>query len=155
MKKVILPGLVLLALSIPTLAARSGTRKLDGRFERADLDANGELTDIEFRATQSKKASIALSLHRFNYTDVNDDGIVTLTEFRASRGGVTGGKPNKAETFILCDADDSLTLDPEEYSNSRSTSTPWTKVLKGFDKQDKDDDALLTTREFGIRRFPL
>ena len=79
MKQVILPGLVLLALSIPTLAARNGTRKLDGRFERADLDANGELTDIEFRATQSKKASIALSLHRFNYTDVNDDGIVTLT----------------------------------------------------------------------------
>ena len=110
---------------------------------------------VEFRATQSKKASVALASHRFNYADVNNDGVVDLTEFPASRGGRTGGKPNKIEIFILCDADDSLSLDPEEYSDSLAATTPWTKVLKAFSKRDKDDNGVLSTREFGIRRFPL
>ena len=155
MKQAILPALLLLALGATTASARNGTRKIDAKFERADLDVNGELTPVEFRATQSKKASVALASHRFNYADVNDDGVVDLTEFRASRGGRTGGKPNKVETFILCDADDSLSLDPEEYSDSLAATTPWTKVLKAFGKRDKDDNGVLSTREFGIRRFPL
>jgi hypothetical protein len=153
MNKAFLPGILILALSAPIASAKS--RKLNGKFDRADINSDNQLDALEFQATQTKKLSVAYSLFRFQRTDTNDDNFVSLEEFLASRGGITGGKPTKIDLFLLADADDNDVLDPEEYADTLSPGVPWPKVLKAFAKRDKDDNGELTPREFGIRRgFP-
>ena len=146
-------SLLVLALSALALQARSGTRKLDGKFERADINNDNLLDPAEFQATQTKKISLAYSLFRFNKTYINDDSFVDLAEFRATRGGLTGGKPTKLDLFLLADADDDNFLDPNEYGDTLPPGIAWPKALKAFDKRDKSEDGLLTPREFGIRNF--
>lgn len=153
MKKAILPGILVLALCAPVASAK--TRKLDGKFERADINNDNQLDPTEFQATQTKKLSKAYSLFRFQKTDTNTDSFVSLEEFRASRGGITGGKPTRTQLFILADANDDNLLDPTEHSATLPPGLAWPRVLKNFDKRDKSDDGNLTPREFGIRNFPL
>lgn len=153
MNKAILPGLLILALSAPMASAKA--RKLNAKFDRADINTDNQLDALEFQATQTKKVSVAYSLFRFKKTDTNDDDFVSLEEFLASRGGITGGKPTRIDLFLLADADENDVLDPEEYSDTLSPGTPWPKVVKAFSKRDKSDDGELTPREFGIRQgFP-
>lgn len=154
MKKAILPSILVLALSAP-LAHAEKTRKLDGKFERADINNDNQLDKVEFQATQPKKLSVAYSLFRFLHTDTNDDGFVSIEEFRVSRGGLTGGKPTKIEIFILADLNDDTLLDPSEYADTLVAGVSWPKALKAFDKRDKSNDGDLTPREFGIKNFPL
>ncbi|WP_035612121.1 hypothetical protein [Haloferula sp. BvORR071] len=149
MKKAILPAL--LALAIVTPGAQAGTRKLDGKFNRADINADHQLSPAEFQATQSKRISVAYSLFRFNKTDTNNDGFVSLEEFRISRGGISGGKPTKMDIFLLADADDDDVLDPTEYVNTLPSGSAYPKALRSFDKKDKDNTGTLTPTEFGIR----
>ncbi len=154
MNKAIFPGILILALSAPMASAQA--RKLNAKFDRADIDSDNQLSPIEFQATQSKRVSVAYSLFRFQKTDTNDDNFVSLEEFLASRGGITGGKPTRLELYLLADADENELLGPEEYADTLKPGVPWPKALKAFDKRDKDDNGELTTREFGIRRggFP-
>jgi len=149
----ILAALILGATSPLATAAKAS--KLDKKFERADVDNDERLSTTEFLATQDRKISEVASRFRFNAADVNDNGFVELVEFRASRAGVSGGKPSRAETFTLADLDDDGFLDPVEYSKTLSQLTPFPKALKAFDKRDKDDDGELSAREFGLRRSPL
>jgi Ca2+-binding EF-hand superfamily protein len=156
MKKALLLTLLAAAVAAPVAeAARPSNRKIDALFNLVDVNDDNLLDELEFFATQGKKASAAFSRFRFNKTDVNDDGFVDLTEFRATRAGAASGRPTLVEIFILCDQDDSGTLDPLEYSESLRQRTPWSKVLLAFGKRDRDDSGGLTPREFGIRRFPL
>ena len=156
MNKAILPGILILALSAPMASAKA--RKLNGKFDRADINSDNQLDALEFQATQTKRLSVAYSLFRFQKTDTNDDNLVSIEEFIASRGGITGGKPTRLDLFLLADANEDEVLDPEEYSDTLSPGVPWPKVLKAFAKRDKSDDGELTPREFGIRQgspFPL
>ena len=156
MKKALLLTLLAAAVSAPVAeAGRASNRKIDALFNLVDVNDDNLLDELEFFATQSRKASVAFSRFRFNKTDVNDDGSVDLTEFRATRAGATSGRPNLVEIFLLCDQDDSGTLDPLEYSDSLRQRTPWPRVLLAFGRRDRDDSGDLTPREFGIRRFPV
>ena len=152
MKKAILPALLVLALAAPAVQAAS--RKVDGKFDRADLNSDNQLTPDEFQATQKKKISVAYSLFRFNKTDTNHDGFVSLEEFRISKGGTSGGKPTKMDLFLLADADDDDVLDPSEYVDTLASGVSYPKALKVFDKRDKDDTGTLTPKEFGIGNSP-
>src|SRR5689334_16972623 len=145
MKNAIFPALILLALSAP--AALAGTRKLDAKFNRADINSDNQLSPTEFQATQKRRISVAYSLFRFNKTDTNNDGFVSLEEFRISRGGISGGKPTKMDIFLLADADDDDVLDPTEWLNTLPSGTAFPKALKAFDKRDKDDSGFLTPTE--------
>ena len=153
MKKAILPALLILTLSAPMASAYG--RKLNSKFDRADINDDNQLTELEFQATQSKKLSVAYSRFRFNKTDTNVDGFISRDEFVISRGGVSGGKPSKIDLFLLADADENDVLDPVEYSNTLKPATAWPKVLKTFAKRDKNNDAEISPREFGIGQgFP-
>jgi hypothetical protein len=153
MKKPILFALLAAVLALPAADARASNRKIDAKFNNADVNDDNVLNELEFFATQTKKLSAAFARFRFQNADVNDDGFVDLTEFRASRGGISGGKPTKIEIFVLSDQDDDGTLDVLEYADTQRQSMPWASVLKGFGKRDRDDNSELTPREFGIRRF--
>jgi hypothetical protein len=150
MKKLLLPVLLL----CPLLAS-AGTRKVDGKFERADIDNDNRLSPTEFLATQTRKISEVAARFRFNAADVSNNGFVDLVEFRASRAGVAGGNPSRAEMFILADLNDDGTLNPAEYADTLGQLTPFPKALKAFDKRDKDDSGELDAREFGLRRAPV
>ena len=149
MKKAIFPALFVLAFAAPAAQAKTG--KLDKKFERADLNTDNQLSPDEFQATQKKRISVAYSLFRFNKTDTNNDGFVSLEEFRLSRGGLTGGKPTKIDIFLLADADNDDVLDPTEYVDTLASGVAYPKALKVFAKRDKDDSGTLTAQEFGIR----
>lgn len=158
MKNAILPALLALALAAP--AAQAATKKLDGKFDRADLNSDNLLSPEEFQATQKKRISVAYSLFRFDKSDTNNDGFVSLEEFRVSRGGRTGGKPTRVDLFLLADADNDDLLDPSEYVDTLASGASYPKALKSFDKKDKDDTGTLTPTEFGLGKgtsfpFPL
>ncbi len=156
MKKSLLAILLLSAFTAPLANARDINRRIDARFEFADVSDDDLLDPLEFRSLQPKKVSIAFSQFRFNAADLDDSGTVTLVEFRASRGGIAGGRASRVDIFLLCDLDDDSNLDPDEYINSLPPSLPLAKAIKSFNKRDRDDDGVLSTREFGIRRgFPL
>ncbi len=149
MKKAILPALLVLALSAP--AALAANRKIDGKFNRADIDVDHRLSPVEFQATQKRRISVAYSLFRFNKADTNHDGFVSLEEFRISRGGTAGGKPTKIDIFLLADADNDDVLSPTEYVDTLPSGSSFPKALKAFDKKDKDNSGFLTATEYGIR----
>lgn len=152
MKKAIFPGLlVLLALAAPTAQAKG--KKIDGKFNRADINNDSQLTALEFQATQKRSISATYSLFRFKKTDTNVDGFVGLEEFRVSRGGLTGGKPTKVEIFLLADANKDDVLDSAEYISTLPPGSSYPKALRAFDKRDKDNNGVLSPREFGIRTF--
>jgi len=145
------------SLFLPLLVstASAGTRKVDAKFERADIDNDNRLSPTEFRATQSRKLSEVASRVRFNAADVSNNAFVDLVEFRASRAGVAGGNPSRAEVFALADLDDDGALDPAEYAATLGRLTGFPQALKAFDKRDKDDNGELSAREFGLRRLPV
>lgn len=154
MKKFFLPTLFAVALISQASAGRGGTRKFDQIFERVDINNDQLVSATEFLGTQARGASEVLAKHRFRYADVNQDGVLDLTEFRASRAGKLGGKPNKVQQFFLADVDEDRLLDPFEYASTLNNRTPSSKLLKAFGKRDRDDSSTLTPREFGIRNYP-
>lgn len=140
---------LLAALSFSPLASAAGNGALDRAFAKADINDSGTVDRTEFLALQSRGKSWTDAAHRFNLADVDDDDLLTQTEFRASNGGKEGGKPSRSQTFALADFDDDGFLDPEEYSRTEAQSKPWRKVLRDFDRKDRNDDGLLTPQEFG------
>ena len=154
MKKLVLPALLAVALIPQASAGRGGTRKFDQIFERVDINNDNLISSTEFLGTQSRGASEVLAKHRFQYADVNRDEVLDLTEFRASRAGRLGGKPNRIQQFYLADVDEDDLLDPVEYASTLNNRTPYAKILRSFGKRDRDDSSVLTPREFGIRNYP-
>lgn len=57
------------------------------RFELADFDGDGVLTPIEFGYLVSQKVPFKNVNRQFNRKDTNDDGELTLKEFRKKKGG--------------------------------------------------------------------
>ncbi len=146
----LLPITALAALSLSPLASAAGNGALDRRFEKADINSSGTIDRTEFLALQPRGKSWVEASHRFNLADVDDDALLSITEFRASNGGKEGGKPSRAQSFALADLDDDGFLDPQEFALTLAQSKPWRKVLRDFDRKDRNDDALLTPQEFGV-----
>lgn len=146
----LLPIAVLVTLSCSPLASAAGNGALDRAFAKADINDSGTVDRTEFLALQPRGKSWTESSHRFNLADVDDDDLLTQTEFRASNGGKEGGKPSRSQTFTLADIDDDGFLDPEEFARTLAQSKPWRKVLREFDRKDRNNDALLEPREFGV-----
>ncbi|QJE95582.1 EF-hand domain-containing protein [Luteolibacter luteus] len=154
MTKLLLLGLVALPLAA-TSAHAQGTRKLDKRFLKADIDNNNALSPLEFQATQGKRVSAAYSRFRFNRADTDENGAISLNEFRASKAGTTNGKASRLDIFLTADLNDDDELSPDEYIDTLPPRVAYPKAIRSFDKRDKDDNGGLSPREFGIRRFPL
>ena len=145
-----------LVVGLLWLGALSGTahaqsRLYDRIFDRADINNNGLLTMTEFMGTQSGSTRWTDAAFRFKANDFDENGFLDKLEFRGSRGGADGGKPTKAETFLLADLDESGFLDPSEYALTQPQSFKARQTLRNFDLRDTNDDGLLSPREFGGR----
>ncbi|WP_193210928.1 hypothetical protein [Luteolibacter marinus] len=151
MKHLLLPALIATAFCAPVVSARDVNRRVDRIFEKIDINNDNLITRTEFFATQAKRSSLVLALHRFEYADVNQDDVLDLTEFRACKAGKAGGKPSKIREFQLADEDEDNWLDPSEFANTLGQRVPFSKVLKKFAKKDRDDNSLLSPYEYGIR----
>jgi Ca2+-binding EF-hand superfamily protein len=137
------------------VASAAGNGALDRRFDKADINEDGSLDPTEFLALEPRSKSWVDAMHRFNLADMDDDNLLSLTEFRASNGGKEGGKPSRSQKFELADLDDNGFLDPEEFARTVAQGKPWRKVLREFDRKDRNEDALLSPQEFGIFISPL
>ncbi|MCW1923960.1 hypothetical protein OKA05_15440 [Luteolibacter arcticus] len=146
----LLPLAVLSTLALAPTASAAANGSLDRRFEKADLNDDSSLDSTEFLALEPRSKAWVDAMHRFNAADMDDDDLLSLTEFRASNGGKEGGKPSKSEKFFLADADESGSLDPEEFARTIAQAKPWRKVLREFGRKDRDDSSFVTPQEFGV-----
>jgi Ca2+-binding EF-hand superfamily protein len=151
----LLPLAVFATLALIPAASAAGNGALDRRFDKADINDDASLDDVEFLALEPRGKSWVEAMYRFNLADMDDNNVLSLTEFRASDGGKEGGKPSRAEKFTLADLDDDGFLDAEEFARTLPQSKPWRKVLREFGRKDRNDDSLLSTQEFGVFVSPL
>lgn len=145
-----LPIAALATLSFSPLASAAGNGALDRAFAKADINDNLEVDRVEFLALQPRGKSWTDAVQRFNLADIDINGVLSLTEFRASNGGKEGRKPNRGQSFRLADLDEDGFLDPEEFSLTLPRSQPWRKVLREYGRKDRNNDSLLSPVEFGI-----
>ena len=145
----LLPLATFAMLAFAPCASAAGNGALDRAFNKADINENGFLDSVEFMALQSRRTKWTDATYRFQFADADDDGLLSPVEFRASNGGKDGGKPSITETFALADLDDNSSLDPAEYSLTQAQTLPSRKLLRNFDRKDRNDDALLGPAEFG------
>ena len=150
-----LPLLILALVATAGISRAGVTNRYDRTFEKADLDRSGFLDSLEWLRTQSRRSSAADAQWRFNWADADNDDRVSLLEFRASRGGKDGGKPNKSQTFDLADADNDGFLTPAEFADTEASGKPWRKILKIFSRKDRDEDSVIDPVEFGIYFTPI
>jgi len=134
---------------IPTASA-AGNAILDRRFDKADLNDDLYLTPVEFLALEPRGKAWVDVMFRFNRADTDDDNLLSLLEFRASNGARAGVLTSKSIKFTLADLDKDGYLDPEEYARTVPQVRLWRMVIREFDRKDKDDDLLVSPREFGI-----
>lgn len=146
----LLPIAALAALSFSPLASAAGNGALDRDFAKADINDNLEVDRVEFLALQPRGKSWTDAIQRFNLADTDINGVLNLTEFRASNGGKEGRKPSRGQAFRLADLDEDGFLDPEEFALTLPQSQPWRKVLREFGRKDRNNDSLLSPVEFGI-----
>jgi Ca2+-binding EF-hand superfamily protein len=126
----------------------------DRIFARADINNSNSLSMAEFMSTQAGSARWTDAAYRFNANDLDRNGFLSELEFRGSRGGRDGGRPTKLETFILADLDDDGSLDPSEFALTLPQTWNARKVSHAFDVRDKNDNALISSREFGLLGLP-
>lgn len=144
------PFAVFATLALAPAASAAGNGALDRRFAKVDINASGSIDRTEFLALQPRGKSWVDATHRFNGADMDTDNMLSLTEFRASNGGKEGGRPSKVQAFALADLDNDGFLNPEEFARTMAQSKPWRKVLRDFGRKDRDDDSLLSPRDFGV-----
>ncbi len=144
----LLPLAVFATLALVPAASAAGNGALDRRFDKADINGDDSLDSIEFLALEPRSKSWVEATYRFNLADIDDNNVLSLTEFRASNGGKEGGKPSKSEKFTLADLDDDGFLSAEEFALTIAQSKPWRKVLREFGRKDRNDDSQLSSQEF-------
>ncbi|MCW1886839.1 hypothetical protein OKA04_19015 [Luteolibacter flavescens] len=152
----LLPLATLAAIALSSSAsAAPGNKVLDRRFAKADLNNDGWIDATEILSLQKRSKSWVDTMYRFQLADVDDNGLLSITEFRASKGVKEGGRLNGIQKFVLADIDKDGFLDPEEYARTLPQNRPWKKVLRDFGRKDKNDDSLVSPQEFGIRGWVL
>ena len=126
-------------------------------FEAVDGDFDGIVDFQEYLSGHpSSKLPEGVMLHRFNSSDDDDSGDLTVDEYIAHFGGKTVKRPSKAQTFTLADVfsefgDGDGYLNLDEYSLTLNRGTKPETVAKKFIKLDKDDSGVLSESEFGIK----
>lgn len=123
-------------------------------FKRADGNFDGVVTFEEYLvAFPQNSLSWVIMINRFNTTDDDISGDLTVDEYIAHFAGKTVKRPSKAQTFFLADLDGDDLLDPAEYSLTLNRGTKPALAMKKFNKLNKDrvEDEVLSQREFGIR----
>ncbi|RYD60635.1 MAG: hypothetical protein EOP83_18950, partial [Verrucomicrobiaceae bacterium] len=126
-------------------------------FEAVDGDFDGIVDFQEYLSGHpSSKLPEVVMLHRFNSTDDDDSGDLTVDEYIAHFGGKTVKRPSKAQTFTLADVfsdigDGDGYLDIYEYALTLNRGTKELTIEKKFEKLDKDDSGVLSEVEFGIK----
>ena len=123
-------------------------------FERADGNFDEIVTFEEYLVAFPNTLPWVVMSHRFNSSDDDVSGDLTVDEYIAHFAGKTVKRPSRAQTFFIADnafedGDDLLTS--EEYALTLNRGTKETVALKKFDKLNKDDSDFLSQREFGIR----
>lgn len=151
----LLPLAVFATLALVPAASAAGNGALDRRFDKADINDDGTLDSTEFLALVPRGKSWVEAIYHFNLADMDNNGVLSLIEFRASNGGKEGGRPSSSQKFALADLDDDGFLDAEEFARTLAQSKPWRKVLRDFGRKDRNDDSLLSEQEFGgLSSFP-
>jgi len=120
-------------------------------FERADGNFDAIVTFQEYLVAFPNTLPWVVMNHRFNSTDDDISGDLTVDEYIAHFAGKTVKRPSKAQTFFIADLDGDDHLDPDEYSLTLNRGTKSSVLMKKFSKLDKNDSDLLSQREFGIR----
>lgn len=120
-------------------------------FERADGNFDEIVTFQEYLVAFPNTLPWVVMNHRFNSTDDDISGDLTVDEYIAHFAGKTVKRPSKAQTFFIADLDGDDHLDPDEYSLTLNRGTRSSVLMKKFSKLDKNDSDLLSQREFGIR----
>lgn len=120
-------------------------------FERADGNFDEVVTFEEYLIAFPNTLPLVVMIHRFNSTDDDISGDLTVDEYIAHFAGKTVKRPSKAQTFFLADLDGDELLDSDEYSQTLNRGTKNAVLMKKFNKLDKNDTGLLSQSEFGIR----
>jgi len=123
-------------------------------FKRADGNFDEVVTFEEYLvAFPQNSLSWVIMINRFNTTDDDISGDLTVDEYIEHFAGKTVKRPSKAQTFFLADLDGDDLLDPAEYSLTLNRGTKPAAAMKKFNKLNKDrvEDEVLSQREFGIR----
>jgi hypothetical protein len=120
-------------------------------FERADGNFDAIVTFQEYLVAFPNTLPWVVMNHRFNSTDDDISGDLTVDEYIAHFAGKTVKRPSKAQTFFIADLDGDDLLDVDEYSLTLNRGTKFAQVQKKFDKLDTSDSFMLSQREFGIR----
>lgn len=120
-------------------------------FKRADGNFDEIVTFEEYLVAFPNTLPWVVMINRFNSSDDDISGDLTVDEYIAHFAGKTVKRPSKAQTFFLADLDGDDLLDPDEYSLTLNRGTKESVLMKKFTKLDKSDSDLLSQREFGIR----
>ena len=123
-------------------------------FERADGNFDDIVTFEEYLvAFPQNSLSWVIMINRFNTTDDDLSGDLTVDEYIEHFAGKTVKRPSKAQTFFLADLDGDDLLDPAEYSLTLNRGIKGSVAMKKFNMLNKDrvEDEVLSQREFGIR----
>ncbi len=122
-------------------------------FERADGNFDAVVTFQEYLVAFPNTLPWVVMNHRFNSTDDDISGDLTVDEYIAHFAGKTVKRPSKAQTFFIADLDGDDLLDFDEYSLTLNRGTKSAVATKKFDKLNKNDEIsdVLSQREFGIR----
>lgn len=120
-------------------------------FKRADGNFDEVVTFEEYLVAFPNTLPWVVMINRFNSTDDDISGDLTVDEYIEHFAGKTVKRPSKAQTFFLADLDGDDLLDPDEFSLTVNRGTKESVLMKKFTKLDKSDSDLLSQREFGIR----
>ena len=122
-------------------------------FKRADGNFDEIVTFEEYLVAFPNTLPWVVMINRFNSSDDDISGDLTVDEYIAHFAGKTVKRPSKPQTFFLADLDGDDLLDLDEYSLTLNRGTKSAVVMKKFDKLNKEkvEDELLSQREFGIR----
>jgi fibronectin type 3 domain-containing protein len=128
------------------------------RFRQIDIDADHLLTLEEYLDGHTARLAKVIGIHRFEYSDTDESGDLTLTEYAKALGGRKFFSPTKPRQFYLADRYFLLEgeepdgyLDDFEFALTLGSKTKPTKVTAAFNKKDKNGSTDLSEFEFGIR----
>ncbi|MCW1886313.1 hypothetical protein OKA04_16365 [Luteolibacter flavescens] len=133
-------------------------------FVEADVDGDGVLDYEEFSKSIGGNPRPIVTQIRFDImaTDLDviaDRGAIIVVPERGilleefiEYGGGRKIKPTKGQIFDAADTSEDGFLDIEEFEATRlfPPSTPST-IFRAFDKMDKNDDALISPAEYGVK----
>lgn len=124
------------------------TEKLTIRFNEADLDADGFLTYDEFTPLVPGKRPLIEVRKRFLKADADDDLLVSLDEWLASKDDSLPDEPVKFRKFDLADLDGDGVLALDEFATTFPRKTPAKTIQRKFNKEDEDDDGFISRSEW-------